>query len=384
MKVVIVIDSFKGSLSSGSAGMAAAEGIKNAYPDADTLVLPLADGGEGTVEAIISASGGKLVSVDVTGPLGNTVTAKYGVIPERGRAIIEMSSAAGITLVPPERRNPLYTTTYGVGELIADAIKAHGCRDFIIGIGGSATNDGGVGMLEALGFSFLDKNGDEIPHGAIGISKLEKIDVSGALPELSECRFQVACDVTNPLLGEHGCSTVFGPQKGASPDMIRDMDGWLADFAKFTECTLGRCDKDTSGAGAAGGLGFAFISYLGAELSSGIDLVIESIGLENRIKNADIVVTGEGRLDAQSAMGKAPVGVARLAKKYGKPVIAFSGCIGDGAELCCDNGIDAFFPIQRNVCTLSEAMDETNAYNNLKATAEQAFRLIKATSERNY
>lgn len=382
MRVAIAIDSFKGSLSSYEAGHAAADGILAVDSNAETVVCPLADGGEGTVSAITSAMGGRLCKVDVCGPLGSVVKAEYGVIPEERTAIIEMASAAGITLIEAEQRNPLLTTTYGVGELIAHAIKENGCRKFVIGIGGSATNDGGVGMLQALGFSFLDANGNEIPRGAQGLSALAEIRCDCALVSLSECEFHIACDVTNPLCGTQGCSAVFGPQKGATPEMIQNMDAWLEKYAALTERAVGVSFACASGAGAAGGLGFAFISYLNGQLESGIDLVMRVTRLEEKIKDADIVVTGEGRLDGQTAMGKAPIGVAKLAKKYGKAVIAFSGCIGQEAELCNVHGIDAFFPILRTVCPLEDAINTQNAYQNLKSTSEQVFRLIHCFSKR--
>ena len=380
LRAVIAIDSFKGSLSSVEAGEAAADGIRAVYENAETLVSPLADGGEGTVSAIVSATGGEMCRVTVTGPLGTPVLAEYGYIKARETAVLEMSAAAGITLLSPEKRNPLYTTTYGVGEMILDAIKK-GCRRFLVGIGGSATNDGGVGMLSALGFSFLDKDGREIPRGAIGLASLAKIETKNAHPALPECEFRIASDVENRLCGEKGCSAVFGPQKGATPEMVRDMDTWLSHYAVLTAKATGRDMKETAGAGAAGGIGFAFLSYLNSRLQSGIDLVIAETALEEKIRDADVVVTGEGRLDSQSVMGKAPVGVARLAKKYGKPVIAFAGCVTEDARLCNAHGIDAFFPILRGVVTLDEAMDKENAARNLKATAEQAFRLFRCATE---
>ena len=381
MKVAIAIDSFKGSLSSYEAGRAATEGILEVYRDAQTVVCPLADGGEGTASAITSAMGGRLCKAKVCGPLGDYIEAEYGVIPEEHTAIIEMAAAAGITLIDAEQRDPLLTTTYGVGELIAHAIKENSCRKFIIGIGGSATNDGGVGMLQALGISFLDANGNEIPRGARGLSALAEIKVDGALDDLAECEFYIACDVTNPLCGARGCSAVFGPQKGATPEMVKNMDGWLENYAGLSAKVMGHSFADTPGAGSAGGLGFAFISYLHARLESGIELVMRTTHLEDTIKNADIVVTGEGKLDGQTSMGKAPIGVARLAKKHGKPTVAFSGCVGEDARLCNQQGIDAFFPILRTVCTLDQAMNTDVAYQNLKCTVEQAFRLIKATSD---
>ncbi|MBQ8323261.1 MAG: glycerate kinase [Clostridia bacterium] len=377
MKVVVAVDSFKGSLSTFQSGAAVTEGIKEVYPKAEVTVCPLADGGEGTVAAIVSATDGKICKATVTGPLGEPIVAEYGIIPQTRTAVIEMSSAAGITLVKETERDPLKTTTYGVGELIAHAVKENGCRKFIIGIGGSATNDGGVGMLQALGFEFLDADGNAVPFGARGLSVLAEIKTDKALKELGECEFYVACDVKNPLCGENGCSAVYGAQKGATPQMIKDMDGWLTYYASRTEKLLGRADAEYPGAGAAGGLGFAFLSYLNGKLESGIGLVMRITRLEERLKDADFVVTGEGRLDGQSKMGKAPVGVAKAAKKYGKTVLAFSGCVTADARQCNEHGIDAFFPIVRTPCSLEAAMDVFNAYANLKNTVEQVFRLIR-------
>ena len=376
MKVTIAIDSFKGSLSSDAAGQAAAEGILTVLPHAKTQIFPLADGGEGTVHAITSALGGKRCRVRVCGPLGDSVEAEYGVIAETRTAIIEMSAAAGITLIPAEKRNPLLTTTYGVGELITHAIREHHCNRFLIGIGGSATNDGGVGMLQALGFSFLDSQGNEIPRGARGLASLDTVCCDGAMQELTACEFSIACDVTNPLCGELGCSAVYGPQKGATPDMIRDMDRWLSHYATLSEDATGRQAATAPGAGAAGGMGFSFLSYLGGELKSGIQLVMDAIRLEDAIRDSDVVITGEGRLDGQTAMGKAPVGVARLAKKHGKPVLAFAGCVTEEATACNKEGIDAFFPILPAPCSPEVAMNPDNAYENMKRTVEQVFRLI--------
>lgn len=377
MKVTVAIDSFKGSLSTFEAGAAVREGINRVYPEAQVYISPLADGGEGTVEAIVAATGGRMQAVTVTGPLGAKMESSYGYIEHTKTAVIEMSAAAGITLVSEKEKNPLYTTTYGVGELILDAINK-GCRKFIIGIGGSVTNDGGVGMLQALGFSFLDVNGKEIPHGARGLELLDSIRTEKAHPALGECSFCVACDVTNPLCGENGCSAIYGPQKGATPEMIEKMDAWLARYADLTKQVLPKADARRPGTGAAGGMGYALLAYLNAQLSSGVDLVICETGLEAHIADADFVITGEGRLDGQSYMGKAPVGVAKLAKKYAKPVLAFSGCVTPEARGCNAHGIDAFFPIVRKPCSLEEAMDKQNAYQNLSDTAEQAFRLIRA------
>lgn len=375
MNIVVAIDSFKGCLSSIEAGEAIREGILKAIGHANVQVRPLADGGEGTVEALVLGMQGRIEKVNVTGPLGELAEAKYGIISESKMAIIEMSAAAGITLVEEKKRNPLNTTTYGVGELIKDAIEK-GCRYFIVGIGGSATNDGGIGMLQALGYEFLDEKGDQVPFGAKGLSLIKKISDENVLPQLKECIFKVACDVTNPLCGELGCSAVFGPQKGASPDMIWDMDIWLSDYAKLTQAKYPNANMNQAGTGAAGGLGFAFLSYMNATLESGVKIVLEETKLESYIKDADIVVTGEGRLDGQTIMGKAPIGVAQMAKKYGKKVIAFSGCVTDDAVLCNEHGIDAFFPILRTVTTLEEAMKPDVARKNLVATVEQVFRLL--------
>ena len=376
MEITIAIDSFKGSLSTFEAANAAAEGIKRVYEDAKINLSPIADGGEGTLDAIISAKGGRLKSVVVSDPLGKRINAEYGIIDSERLAVIEMARAAGLTLLEVSERNPLYTTTYGVGELILDAIK-EGCRDFVIGIGGSATNDGGVGMLSALGLKFLDAEGKEIKPCAAGLKELANISTDGMAKELSDCHFLVACDVKNPLCGENGASAVYGPQKGADENSVKQMDSYLYHYAELTKNINPLSDANAEGAGAAGGLGFAFLSYLSAELSSGIDIVIKKTGLEALIERSDLVFTGEGRLDAQSAMGKAPVGIAKLAKKHGKPVIALSGCIGDGATLCHSHGIDALFPIVRSPITLAEAMDKATATKNLADTAEQIARLVK-------
>lgn len=375
MKAVIAIDSLKGSLSSIEAGQAIAEGIKKADVKAEVVIRPLADGGEGTVEALVCGMNGTLQHVKVTGPLGEPVVCEYGIIDETKTAVIEMSGAAGITLVPDTKKNPLYTTTYGVGEVIRDAIEK-GCRRFIVGIGGSATNDGGIGMLQALGYGFLNKDGQQVPFGAIGLKELETITDTYVLPELAECEFKIACDVTNPLCGENGCSAVYGPQKGANPSMIMEMDKWLRYYAALAREKFPKADLNEPGTGAAGGLGFAFLTFTNAVLESGIKIVLEETKLESYVKGADVVVTGEGRLDFQTAMGKAPVGVAGLAKKFDIPVLAFAGSVTKDATECNKNGIDAFFPILRGISTLEEAMKTENAKQNLTDTAEQAFRLF--------
>ena len=376
MKVVIAIDSLKGSLSSLEAGSAIREGIHRVTEDAQVIVRPLADGGEGTVEALALGMNGRIELIKVTGPLGDRVEAAYGIIDETGTAIIEMSAAAGITLIPEQDRNPMNTTTYGVGEMIADAIRK-GCRNFIVGIGGSATNDGGIGMLQALGYSFLDADQNPVPFGARGLSVLETISDEHVIPQLKDCHFKIACDVTNTLCGEQGCSAIFGPQKGATPTMIMQMDKWLAYYAHLTQKKYPKANMKQAGTGAAGGLGFAFLAYTNAVLESGIKIVLEETKLASYIKDADIVITGEGRLDGQTVMGKAPIGVAEIAKKYHKPVIAFSGCVTEDAIACNSHGIDAFFPILRTVTSLEDAMLPDNARKNMVACSEQVFRLIR-------
>jgi len=367
-KIAIAVDSFKGSLSSMAAGKAIAEGARRVWPSVVCEVRPLADGGEGTVDALADGLGGERREATVQGPLGVPVQARYALLPG-GTAVMEMAAASGITLVPREKRNPLVAGTFGVGEMIEDAVKA-GCRRFIVGIGGSATNDGGAGMLQALGFALEDSEGKPLGRGGAALAKLARIGAEGALPELKECSFRVACDVTNPLCGELGASATFGPQKGASPEMVRELDEALAHFA-----AMAGDDATQPGDGAAGGLGFAFRKFLGAEMARGVDLILSETKLEEAIRDADLVVTGEGRLDAQTAMGKAPIGVARLAKRFGKKTVAFSGCVAPDARLLNQEGIDAFFPALRTVCTLEEALDPANAAANLADAAEQAFRM---------
>lgn len=377
MKIVTAIDSFKGSMTSMEAGYSAAEGFRRADSSIQVDVRPLADGGEGTVEALVSGMNGILEHSMVTGPLGKPVDAVYGIIPETTTAVIEMSASSGITLISVEERNPLDATTYGVGELIRDAI-GKGCRHFIVGIGGSATNDGGAGMLQALGFGLFDKEGRQIPFGAKGLELLDSITDENVVPELKDCSFRIACDVTNPLCGTEGCSAVYGPQKGATPSMIMQMDSWLSDYAELAKKNYPQADAEQGGTGAAGGLGFAFLTFTNACLESGIKIVLDETRLEDYIREADLVVTGEGMLDFQTAMGKAPVGVAALAKKYGIPVIAFAGGVTKEAGECNKNGIDAFFPIVRGVSTLDDAIKNENAKANIADTAEQVLRLMQA------
>ncbi len=378
MKVTVAMDSFKGSLTSMEAGQAVAEGVRRACPGAEILLSPLADGGEGTVEALTLGLGGELVSRTVTGPLGESVSARYGLLSDGITAVLEMASAAGLPLVPAHRRDPLHATTCGVGELIADTLD-RGCRRFIVGIGGSATNDGGVGMLAALGYRFLDREGNPIPPGAVGLEQLARIDASNRRPELADCRFRIACDVDSPLCGPLGSSAVFGPQKGATPEMVERLDALLARYARITREGNAAADPDLPGAGAAGGLGFGFLAHLNGELVSGAQLVLEETGLEQRMAGSDLVITGEGRIDSQTALGKAPHAVAVLAGRLGCPAVGLGGMLTQDAR---PGELAAIFPILRRPCTLGEAMDPASARQNLADTAEQLCRLWQAARRR--
>lgn len=375
MKVVVAIDSFKGSLSSIEAGQAVKAGVLAAHPDANVIIKPLADGGEGTTDAFIEGLGGQRIDLTVTGPMGSPVSCYYGYLEKDKTAIIEMASASGITLVPAHQKNPLTASTRGVGEMIIHALEK-GCRHFIIGIGGSATNDAGIGMLKALGYSFLDEQGLDVGEGAQALGKVASIDAKNRHPLLDNCQFRIACDVTNPLCGENGATYIYGPQKGVTEAQKESLDQDMAHFADVTETTLNCAYKNYPGAGAAGGLGFAFLSYLHASLSPGVELILDAINLSDALNGADIVVTGEGQLDRQTAMGKAPVGVAKLAKAHGAKVLAFSGSVTKEAVACNQAGIDAFFPILRKIVTLEEAMDPSTARSNMTASVEQVFRLL--------
>ena len=375
MNILISIDSFKGSMTSMQAGNAAKKGILKAVPDAEAVVCPLADGGEGTTDALIEGMSGEKIELEVTGPLGETVSCYYGWLEESRTAVMEMASAAGLTLV--NEKNPMMATTYGVGEMILDAAK-RGCEKVIIGIGGSATNDGGIGMLQAFGYQFLDKNRKDVGKGVAALGKVEMIIADKVNPLISKIKFQVACDVDNPLYGEKGATYIFGAQKGVTDEMKPLIDNDMKHFADKTKEKLGVSCEDIPGAGAAGGLGFALLSYLNAELTPGAELVMQLTDMEDKIKNSDIVITGEGQLDSQTVMGKAPIGVAGLAKKYDKKVIAFAGSVTEEAIQCNEKGIDAFFSILPGVCSLDEAMDTEIAQKNMRNAAEQVFRLILA------
>ena len=374
-KVVIAMDSLKGSMTSLEAGTVIQEAIHMVQKETEVVVKPLADGGEGTTEALIEGLHGERIEKIVTGPLKDPVMAVYGWIEESKTAIMEMASASGIVLLKGEEKNPWEATTYGVGELIKDAVL-RGAKKIILGIGGSATNDGGIGMLQALGYEFLNQEGNPVGEGAKVLSEIQTIEKKKDAISLEHCQIEVACDVNNPLCGENGATYVFGPQKGVKMEERESIDKAMSHFADVTETFLGVDQREIKGAGAAGGLGFALVAYLQATLRSGIDLVLEAVNLEGALQGADLVVTGEGRLDHQTAMGKAPIGVAKLAKKHSIKVIAFAGSVTKDARVCNEKGIDAYFPIVRGVTTLEEAIKKENAKENLKAAAEQVFRLL--------
>ncbi len=398
-KIVVAMDSFKGSLTSLEAGNAVRDGILERYPDFDVQIFPVADGGEGTVEALtFGKEHVQTRTIPVTGPVGTEVSARYTIYGQAGEnmAVLEMAQAAGLPLVPEERRNPMHTTTYGVGEMIRDAI-ACGCRKFILGIGGSATNDAGIGMLQALGFHFMDEAGREVGYGAEGLAQVRSITTEDVLPELASCTFQIACDVTNPLVGAQGCSAVFAPQKGADAKMVQAMDAAMNRYADIVEDmyrensalmenqltgydeadrNVEKTDRQsydknrmTPGAGAAGGLGYACLRFLHAALKPGIDIVLDEIQIAQAIKIADAVITGEGRFDAQTLMGKTPIGVARIAKAYEVPVYAFAGCFGADVQVCIDSGVFAGCYAASTANAEEEkrlAMEKMQAYANLR------------------
>ena len=374
-QIVIAPDSFKGTMEASQVCQIIQGSARQYFPDAAVRCIPMADGGEGMVDAYLKLLGGRKVLLSVQGLQGRPVACYYGILPD-GTAVMEMAEASGLALVPREKLDPRRASSFGTGQMIREAIR-QGCRDFIIGIGGSATTDGGAGMLSALGYEFLDEEGRAVEPGIEALDRIVCIRSEQKPPELDQCRFRIACDVSNPLLGEQGAVWVYGPQKGVREEEKSILDQKMRHFAeKIVEFT-GRDARGEPGAGAAGGLGFAFLScFPQAELSPGIQLVMKAVGLEQEIAAADIVVTGEGQLDGQTAMGKAPVGVARLAKKYGKKVIALAGQITEDARECNRQGMDAFFSILPGVMPLKEAMDPERAWRNLALTAEQVFRLL--------
>lgn len=375
MKVVVAMNAMKGSLTSMEGGAAVKEGVLRVHPKAEVIVKPLADGGDGTTDALIEGLNAQKVEVRVKGPLGEPVFAYYGWLQEQRMAIMEMAQASGLTLV--QKLDPLHATTYGVGEMIQDALS-RGVRNFIIGIGGSATNEGGIGMLQALGWRFLTASGQDAGEGAQALAKIACVvpPPEEKREQLKQCSFRIACDVTNPLCGKMGATAIFGPQKGVTADLQASLDEAMGHYADVTAAFLGKDQREEPGTGAAGGLGFAFLNYLDAQLTPGVALILDVVGLKKALIGADFVVTGEGKLDEQTVLGKAPVGVARLAKQYGCKVIAFAGSVTRGASSCNQEGIDAFFPIVRGVTTLEEAMRPEVAYRNLTETVEQVFRLL--------
>lgn len=374
MKIVIAPDSFKESLTAIQVAQQIKAGFQEIFPDADYVKLPMADGGEGTVAALVAATGGTIVPTQVIGPLGEPVAAFYGVTGDGATAVIEMATASGLALVPVAQRNPLLTTSFGTGELIRLALDA-GLRRFIIGIGGSATNDGGAGMLQALGVKLLGTDGREIGLGGGALEGLRHIDGNGLDPRLHECSIQVACDVDNPLTGPKGASAVFGPQKGATPSMVAALDANLAHFARLVARDQHREIAAAPGAGAAGGMGGALLAFLDVALRPGIDIVIEAVGLEAHLTGASLVVTGEGRMDAQTLHGKAPLGIARLARRHRVPVIAIAGSLAADADALYEHGMDAVFSVLGRPCSLDEALSE--AADNLRTTARNIAATIR-------
>jgi glycerate kinase len=366
MKIVIAPDSYKESLTAMAVASAIEAGFREIFPDAEYLKIPVADGGEGTVQAMIDASGGRLVQLRVRGPLGEPVDAFYGIMGDGATAVIEMAAASGLELVPAARRDPLRTTSYGTGELIRDALDA-GARRFVLGVGGSATNDGGAGMLQALGGRLLDAAGVELAPGGAALGALHKIDLSGLDARINECVFDVACDVSNPLVGPQGASHIFGPQKGASAEMVETLDASLRHYAVVIARDLGRHVADVPGAGAGGGIGAAMLVFLGGRLRPGSEIVTAAVGLDAAVANADLVITGEGRIDSQTIHGKTPVGVARVAQRHGKPVIAIAGCLAPGADAVHGHGIAAVFGAVSRPCTVEQAL--ADAALNVRVSA---------------
>lgn len=366
MKIVIAPDSYKESLSALEVANAIEQGFREIWPDADYVKLPVADGGEGTVEAMVEATAGRIVEVDVTGPLGEQITAFYGLSGDERSAFIEMAAASGLEQVPSSLRDPLKTTSWGTGELIRHALDA-GVEHIIIGLGGSATNDGGAGMVQALGAKLRDAQDNEIAQGGAALETLARIDISQLDKRLADCRIEVACDVTNPLTGKEGASAVFGPQKGATPEMITRLDKALAHYAQLISRDLNVEVLTLAGGGAAGGMGAALYAFCGAHLRRGIEIVTDALHLDECVADADLVVTGEGRIDSQTIHGKVPVGVAKVAKRYHKPVIGIAGSLTADVGVVHDHGLDAVFSVIYTVCTLDDALK--NAADNVRMTA---------------
>ena len=374
MKIVIAPDSYKESLSAHQVASEIENGFRAVFPDAEYVKLPVADGGEGTVEAMVAATQGKIVRLRVTGPLGEPVDAFYGLSGDESCAFIEMAAASGLELVPPARRDPLVTTSWGTGELIANALD-RGVQHFIIGIGGSATNDGGAGMVQALGARLLNARQEQIGYGGGALAQLARIDISQLDPRLRQCRFEVACDVTNPLTGEEGASAIFGPQKGATPELVARLDGALAHYAAIIQRDLDIDVLHIPGGGAAGGMGAALHAFCQAELRRGIEIVTEALGLDELVQDATLVITGEGRIDSQTVHGKVPIGVAKVAKRYNKPVIGIAGSLTADVGVVHQHGLDAVYSVIYSICTLEEALD--NAAQNVRMTARNIAATLK-------
>ena len=372
-KIIVASDSFKGCLSSLEIARAAGNGIRKVLPDCELAGIPVADGGEGTTEALVAAMNGRFVSCDVHDPLMNLIQAEYGILGDGITAVIEMASASGLTLVPSEKRNPLLTTTYGTGELIQDALQK-GCRRFLIGIGGSATNDAGTGMLQALGFRFLDSAGNKLGKGGQILEQIAQIDSENVIPALQESVFTIACDVNNPFSGENGAAFVYARQKGADDAMIRQLDNGLKHFATVIHTSLGKDIDAIPGAGAAGGLGGGFLAFLPATLKPGIQMVLEALDFDNRIQNADLIITGEGKLDRQTGMGKTPAGVLEAGKRQQIPVIAIGGSVEESDALL-QQGFLAVLSIQPGPVSLEQAMEASFAFRQIERIVEQIIRL---------
>jgi len=374
MKIVIAPDSFKESLTALEAATAIENGMKKILPEANFVKVPMADGGEGTVQSLVDATGGKIITKTVTGPLGTPVDAFFGISGDEKTAVIEMAAASGLHLVPPGERNPLVTTTRGTGELIAAALD-YGVEHIIIGIGGSATNDGGAGMARALGIMLLDSDGKEIGEGGGSLDSLASVNMDGIDKRLETVKIDVACDVDNPLTGLRGASHIFGPQKGAVPEMVEVLDINLHHFAEIIRTDLGKDIEYVSGAGAAGGLGGGLMAFLSAELKRGVDIVLEAANLETHLLDADFVITGEGKIDGQTIFGKTPIGVAKTAKRHNVPVIAIAGNVASDSEVVHEHGIDAVFSIVPGVISLDDAFK--NAHTYVERTAANIASVIK-------
>ncbi|WP_318489970.1 glycerate kinase [Photobacterium leiognathi] len=366
MKIIIAPDSYKESLTAMEVATAIENGFRQVIPNAEYIKLPMADGGEGTMQSLVDASNGTIIEHSVTGPLGEQVNGFFGLMGDGKTAIIEMAAASGLHLVSPELRNPMLTTSFGTGELILAALDK-GVEHIIVGIGGSATNDGGIGMAQALGVRLLDENNKQISYGGGVLDRLHRIDMSNIDPRLRSVKLEVACDVDNPLCGEKGASQVFGPQKGATPEMVTQLDNNLAHYAEIIKRDLGNDVKDMAGAGAAGGMGAALLGLFNAQLRPGIEIVMDAVNLADVLKDADLVITGEGRIDSQTIHGKTPIGVARTAKRFNKPVIGIAGSLSYDCNVVHEHGIDAVFSVVPRSVSLAEALAE--AAINVELTA---------------